>query len=140
MARFVRLTGCPQCGSRDNLALYDDGSGWCFGCHYYQKREANSFIPVSNERGVDVGNILQVLLTEDTTTTEFPLGVIEHLTRFNISIAELLRLGAVYRKDRQHLLIPYRDAEGILVCVQGRNFGNLFELSVYGQIWIINRL
>lgn len=28
---------CPECGSRDNLARYDDGHGHCFGCGYYEK-------------------------------------------------------------------------------------------------------
>lgn len=31
---------CPQCGSRDNLARYSDGHGFCFGCGYYEKAEA----------------------------------------------------------------------------------------------------
>ena len=33
MGRFVRHIPCPKCGSRDNRAVYDDGSEWCFGCH-----------------------------------------------------------------------------------------------------------
>lgn len=31
---FVRHENCPYCSSRDNLARYDDGHGYCFGCHY----------------------------------------------------------------------------------------------------------
>jgi twinkle protein len=27
---------CPECGSKDNLARYDDGHGYCFGCAYYE--------------------------------------------------------------------------------------------------------
>lgn len=27
---------CPSCGSRDNLARYSDGHGFCFGCQLYQ--------------------------------------------------------------------------------------------------------
>lgn len=30
---------CPECGSRDNLARYDDGHGWCFGCGHYEAGE-----------------------------------------------------------------------------------------------------
>ena len=30
---------CPECGSRDNLARYSDGHGYCFGCGYYEKGE-----------------------------------------------------------------------------------------------------
>lgn len=36
MARFLNHEPCPKCGSRDNLAVYDDGSAWCFGCRYYR--------------------------------------------------------------------------------------------------------
>ena len=31
---FVRHEPCPSCGSKDNLARYSDGHGYCFGCHY----------------------------------------------------------------------------------------------------------
>lgn len=31
MADFVYKTSCPACGSRDNLAVYNDGSTYCFG-------------------------------------------------------------------------------------------------------------
>ena len=30
---FVKHIPCPKCGSRDNRAVYTDGSEWCFGCH-----------------------------------------------------------------------------------------------------------
>lgn len=33
MANFVKHSNCPNCGSKDNLAIYDDGSYYCFsGC------------------------------------------------------------------------------------------------------------
>lgn len=34
MANFVKHSPCPKCGSRDNLAVYDDDSCFCFGCNY----------------------------------------------------------------------------------------------------------
>lgn len=35
MALFLRHEACPQCGSKDNLAVYDDGSYFCFSyCGY----------------------------------------------------------------------------------------------------------
>ena len=33
---FLQHEGCPSCGSRDNLARYTDGHGYCFGCGYYE--------------------------------------------------------------------------------------------------------
>jgi len=33
---FSSYEPCPACGSRDNLGRYEDGHGFCFGCHYYE--------------------------------------------------------------------------------------------------------
>lgn len=40
-ATFVRHAPCPACGSRDNLGIYSDGHGWCFGCGHYEKGEGD---------------------------------------------------------------------------------------------------
>ncbi len=37
MGEFLRHESCPACGSSDNLARYDDGSAFCFGCEYVEK-------------------------------------------------------------------------------------------------------
>jgi hypothetical protein len=34
---FLRHEPCPACGSRDNLARYTDGGGYCFGCGRVEK-------------------------------------------------------------------------------------------------------
>ena len=35
-SEFLRHEPCPQCGSKDNLARYTDGHGFCFGCAHYE--------------------------------------------------------------------------------------------------------
>jgi twinkle protein len=40
-SNFVAHEPCPSCGSRDNLARYDDGHSWCFGCGYRESGEFN---------------------------------------------------------------------------------------------------
>lgn len=35
MAHYLHHEPCPRCGSRDNRAVYSDGSTWCFGCRTY---------------------------------------------------------------------------------------------------------
>ncbi|ATI48127.1 TPA: toprim domain-containing protein [Vibrio alginolyticus] len=37
-SNFLRKEPCPECGSKDNLARYDDGHAHCFtnGCKYYE--------------------------------------------------------------------------------------------------------
>lgn len=35
-SEFIAKEPCPKCGSRDNLARYTDGHGFCFGCRHYE--------------------------------------------------------------------------------------------------------
>lgn len=35
-SQFLRHEPCPSCGSKDNLARYTDGHGYCFGCNHYE--------------------------------------------------------------------------------------------------------
>jgi len=36
---FLQHEPCPDCGSQDNLARYDDGHGYCFGCGRWEPGE-----------------------------------------------------------------------------------------------------
>lgn len=38
-SQYLSKEPCPECGSKDNLARYSDGHGFCFGCGYYEKGE-----------------------------------------------------------------------------------------------------
>jgi twinkle protein len=41
-SEFVGKEPCPACGSRDNLARYSDGHGFCFGCEHYEPGDGSS--------------------------------------------------------------------------------------------------
>lgn len=41
MAAFIQHEPCPDCGSRDNLARYADGSAYCFGCGHHEKGDGS---------------------------------------------------------------------------------------------------
>jgi twinkle protein len=45
---FVQHESCPECGSKDNLARYSDGNGYCFGCNHFERGE-DSTTTVSTE-------------------------------------------------------------------------------------------
>ena len=38
-SHFLHKEACPKCGSRDNLARYSDGHGYCFGCEHWEPGE-----------------------------------------------------------------------------------------------------
>lgn len=46
---FIQHEPCPSCGSKDNLARYSDGHGFCFGCQHYEPGDGET--PRSKARG-----------------------------------------------------------------------------------------
>lgn len=52
-ASFVRKEPCPSCGSRDNLARYSDGHGFCFGCGHYERGDGE--VPETQTRRKAMG-------------------------------------------------------------------------------------
>jgi len=58
---FVKHEPCPKCGSKNNLARYSDGHGYCFGCEYW---EAGDDMEAQIEQAY---NKLEVVNTEKMT-------------------------------------------------------------------------
>lgn len=59
-ASFTHKEPCPECGSRDNLARYTDGHGWCFGCGHYEHGDGtveNRRPPVSSDL-IEAGQVV----------------------------------------------------------------------------------
>lgn len=67
MKNFLHKTSCPKCGSKDNLAVYDNGYKSCFGasCDYYtygdnDQVDATSDEPQQYKRIPMSGSTLQI--------------------------------------------------------------------------------
>ena len=68
-SKFVKHGPCPECGSKDNLAWFDDGHATCFGCDYqYQptkdKPEPMPVLPMKKPDLIDQCRIISKALTK----------------------------------------------------------------------------
>ena len=114
MGRFLHHEPCPDCGSRDNLARYDDGSAFCFGCKYTEPRNK---IPEKEKI-----NANDTLSFRSTTPREYPSHVVQWFSKYGLDIAECLGRGIVYEFRRNQVIFPFTSEEGELCCYQARNF------------------
>lgn len=114
MAKFLSHTSCPRCGSKDNLGIYDDGSAWCFGCHFYQASHHVPSFHAEKEEG-------EIKLPEDISIT-FPQHVVEWLAEYDIKIEEARKWGWLYSPYWDQLVFPFYGEETELCMWQGRNF------------------
>lgn len=66
MANFLRHAPCPRCGSKDNLAVYDDESCYCFGCKYTELSEEEK-----ERRGIEEFDYdMEEVMTREAITKE----------------------------------------------------------------------
>jgi len=59
---FLGHEPCPSCGSKDNLARYSDGHGFCFGCNYFD--------PGDGEKGSTKATINPALISSTPQALE----------------------------------------------------------------------
>lgn len=69
MGNFIEYRPCPNCGSKDNLAVYDDGQ-YCFGCNYTGRDDNGkaSRITVWPPKGFAYSSISDRGLSRETCT------------------------------------------------------------------------
>lgn len=132
ISKFLRHTSCPKCGSRDNLAEYDDHV-WCFGCKYYKTKD-------------DI-HTLRSRLSETATTqsdefnlkldSDIPLIARQWLLKYGITNEEIRQNNIAWDANSQILILLYTQNYW-----QGRCFGNQSQkylskgnkpLTIYGN-------
>lgn len=122
---------CPKCGSRDNLARYSDGHGFCFGCQHYEHGE---------------GTMSAALAPEQKDAKGFPAtGDIKALVKRSISEKTCEKWG--YRSGIYNgkvcQIANYCDDSGQVVAQKlrfpGKTFavlGDAKKMGLYGQnLW-----
>jgi hypothetical protein len=122
LANFLHHESCPKCGSRDNLAKYDDGSGWCFGCGYYQPATGFSK-PIVKEMS-DLPDDLDTVIREDAR---------RWLELAEVSVEYAILHGLRWSESKQQLFFIWKDKDKKVILWQARNFYPNPKLKCFTQ-------
>lgn len=117
MAKFVKHTSCPHCGSRDNLGVYSDGSVFCFGCHYAARGTTSPWVGERNGKTEECDDKLHI-----RGTTAIDARAVSWLASYGISVHECLHHGFRWDEQWEQLLFPLYREDGSLCCLQAKNF------------------
>lgn len=107
MGRFVNHEACPKCGSRNNLGRYDDGSAWCFGCHYHEPPTCAPGLarrtsrPMVGEKQEDSGRYVQI---PDDAGTDYGGSCVEWLASYHTDLPTAIRNGLLWSPSRLQLI------------------------------------
>lgn len=128
-SRFIRHEACPACNSKDNLARYESGSGFCFGCGFYEPPTGSSH---SVQRGLSQLDNQRTTSREsndgvrpppdDTVFGEYPELVLEWIGKYGLTAIDLIKYKIGWSKQREQLIYHFYGADKDLVLWQARNF------------------
>ncbi|MHB8602219.1 MAG: hypothetical protein ACYC9R_06240 [Nitrosotalea sp.] len=128
MSRVLKKERCPRCAklgkdtSKDNLAIYDDGHKYCYGCGYtyyghnsikWLKNKINPVVSVSSQFVYDLDSICYHL----------PLKPLRWLTSYGILPSEIKEHRMFWDINSQTLQMPIYDGDRLML-VSGRYFGD----------------
>lgn len=127
-SRFIQHAPCPRCNSRDNMALYEGGTGFCFGCGFFQRSLSS---PLANanrmvERGTSTesrsGTLDGVRSLPDDCVSYYPPVVVEWIKKYDLSPVDLINHNVVWSPKREQLIYRFFGEGENVVLWQARNF------------------
>lgn len=114
MTSFIQHTNCPKCGSRDNLAEYDDHF-FCFGCKYTkQKNDLNSIRKRLTPNKIQDPDDFTL-----ETTLDIPVKAKQWLFKYGITPNEINDFGITFNEEQELLVLI-----NLPHYWQARTFGN----------------
>ena len=130
---------CPSCGSRDNLARYTDGHGYCFGCGYYEKATEE----MDEHSGKDFGFTSVSPEESKVEETVFTKGEIKALPkrRINLDTCQKFDYRIGQKNDRPCQVANYYHNQKLLaqkIRYPDKTFqwiGSVKDVGLYGQ-WL----
>ena len=127
-SRFLYHQPCTACGSKDNFARYEGGSGFCFGCGHFERGTGVATFRVDSSLAKSVagsrGNTEAGLRPppDDTECGGYPELVIEWVAKYGLTVVDLIRYKIGWSKKREQLIYQFHGADEDLVLWQARNF------------------
>lgn len=122
-SQFIRHGPCEACGSRDNVAWYSNGTGFCFGCGRFYRNtlgETNKVVQ-SLHRSGDVP-VSSVRSPPDDIDTLYGPKAIEWIKKYGLTVEDLVRNNVEWSKSREQLVYLFYGKDEDVILWQARNF------------------
>jgi len=120
MARFLKHTACPVCGSSDALAHYEDGSTYCFS-HGRSTKQASISPYVTSSTQQNDAEIHRLPVLPDDATQDYPIQALAWTEKYEIGVELLLKNKVYYSGARNQLIFSFVDGDDKVLAYQARN-------------------
>ncbi len=129
MSFVTSKSQCPRCAdlgkdlSQNNLANYDDGHSYCFGCHYYKRSTILRSSNLSNQNA-SLPRLSNTSVPDFNSDCSYVLQgkALAWLASYGITPAEQHNYGFWYNNVKDLLVMPVYNGSA-LISTQARYFG-----------------
>jgi hypothetical protein len=130
MGTVIRHEQCPQCAkdghdnSRDNLAIYNDGSTYCFRCGYFtSKNVSQNFESLHGRIAGNQQKLGGICKVPGDVTTDLPEKVWRYLHKYSLTDLDISKNTILWSPSYNRIIFPYF-VKGVLQAWQGRDIEN----------------
>lgn len=119
---FIRHEPCGNCGSRDNLARYSDGSAWCFGCGFFQPGKLSGWVIQTMDVEPSAEDAIEL---PPDYSIEYGSEAVSWAGKYGLNPLTLIRNGVYWSEYRKQLIFPWWNKDSTpnkLLAYQARNF------------------
>lgn len=120
---YIRHGPCDSCGSRDNVAWYSNGSGFCFGCGKFYRGELAENVRLIH--GTDrLGDVQDTKLRSppEDLNTEYGHAALEWIKKYDLKVEDLIRNNVKWSPHYEQLVYLFYGKDEDVVLWQSRNF------------------
>lgn len=129
-SRFIKHGPCSHCGSKDNVAWYSNGTGYCFGCGYLHvmEQESRARLRAGGVSGVqptegDSTDNRKLRSPPDDISTLFPPAVVKWFSLLQLTPADLAARNVVWSQQKEQVIFQFfGEDKHDLILWQARNF------------------
>ena len=128
-SQFLYHESCPQCGSKDNLGVWDDGHKFCFGCKYYESGTITIHSVFNPQEPIEhKESDFPYDANED-----IPAEALKWLLKYHITFQLQKEFGILWSNRRQMLCWKIYGVSGNLLGWQGRCFAKDAKTKYFSQ-------
>ena len=129
-SKFSHHEACQECGSRNNVGVWTDGSKYCFGCRWFLSHRSMSVKDLKQQLKQQEKQNASIVLPSDCVYA-LPSVALNWLKKYGISDKEIIQNKFMWSAEKSGLVFPIYDVFGNLLYYQVRRFGENISKGRY---------
>lgn len=119
-SKCISQTRCPRCAKDghdkqgDNLAIYSDGSQYCFACGYVHHDISNYIQSARNRHIVSLEDTIKTVRLPEDISIDYPQDTIKWINQYDLLQEDLINHNVLWSDSMSRLIFPMFSEQGCI--------------------------